>query len=69
LAIFTKTIQIKSKGENDVMDITTHTLKAIEENNLKDRIATVFVSGSTAAITTIEYEPGLRKDFPMMLKE
>jgi secondary thiamine-phosphate synthase enzyme len=42
-------------------------LKAIKESNLKNGIVTVFVSGSTAAITTIEYEPGLRNDFPNML--
>ncbi|MGB8936607.1 MAG: secondary thiamine-phosphate synthase enzyme YjbQ, partial [Candidatus Nitrosopolaris sp.] len=34
---------------------------------LKDGIVTIFVAGSTAAVTTIEYEPGLRIDFPKML--
>jgi secondary thiamine-phosphate synthase enzyme len=67
LAIITKTIQVRSKGENDVIDISAHTLKAIEESKLKDGIVTAFVSGSTAALTTIEYEPGLRNDFPKML--
>jgi secondary thiamine-phosphate synthase enzyme len=67
MAIVTKTIQIKSRGEDDVIDITEPTSKAIKESNLKNGIATVFVSGSTAAITTIEYEPGLRNDFPKML--
>lgn len=67
MAIVTKNIQIKSRGEDDVIDITEPTLKAIKESNLKNGIVTVFVSGSTAAITTIEYEPGLRNDFPKML--
>jgi secondary thiamine-phosphate synthase enzyme len=67
MTVITKAIKINSKGENDMVDITDQTLKAIEESNLKDGIVTVFVSGSTAAITTIEYEPGLRNDFPMML--
>ena len=67
MAIVTKNIQIKSRGEDDVIDITEPTSKAIKESNLKNGIATVFVSGSTAAITTIEYEPGLRNDFPKML--
>ena len=67
MAIVTKSIQVKSSGEDDVIDITQPTLKAIKESNLKDGIVTVFVSGSTAAITTIEYEPGLRNDFPNML--
>jgi secondary thiamine-phosphate synthase enzyme len=68
MTVITKAIKINSKGENDMVDITDQTLKAIEESNLKDGIVTVFVSGSTAALTTIEYEPGLRNDFPMMLK-
>jgi secondary thiamine-phosphate synthase enzyme len=67
MTVITKAIKINSKGENDMVDITDQTLKAIEESNLKDGIVTVFVSGSTAAITTIEYEPGLRNDFPMIL--
>ena len=67
MAIVTKNIQIKSRGEDDVIDITKPTLKAIKESNLKNGIVTIFISGSTAAITTIEYEPGLRNDFPKML--
>jgi secondary thiamine-phosphate synthase enzyme len=67
MAIVTKNIQIKSRGEDDVIDITEPTWKAIKESNLKNGIVTVFVSGSTAALTTIEYEPGLRNDFPKML--
>jgi secondary thiamine-phosphate synthase enzyme len=67
MTVITKAIKINSKGENDMVDITDHTLKAIQESKLKDGIVTVFVSGSTGAITTIEYEPGLRNDFPKML--
>ncbi len=67
MAIITKTIEINSKGENDMVDITDQTLKAILESQLENGIVTIFVSGSTAAVTTIEYEPGLRKDFPIML--
>jgi secondary thiamine-phosphate synthase enzyme len=65
--VITKTTSIKTRGENDMIDITGQTSKAVEESKLKDGIVTVFVSGSTAAITTIEYEPGLTQDFPRML--
>ena len=67
MTIITKTAQIETRGENDVIDITGHTSKALEESKLVDGIVTVFISGSTAAITTIEYEPGLIQDFPRML--
>jgi secondary thiamine-phosphate synthase enzyme len=67
MTVITKMIKINSKGENDMVDITDQTLKAIQESKLKDGIVTVFVSGSTGGITTIEYEPGLINDFPKML--
>jgi secondary thiamine-phosphate synthase enzyme len=67
MTVITKTTRIKTRGENDMIDITGETSKAVEESKLKDGIVTVFVSGSTAAITTIEYEPGLAQDFPRML--
>ena len=67
MAVLTKRIQIKSKGETDIIDITDKTSQAIKESKIKDGLVTVFVSGSTAAVTTIEYEPGLRYDFPEML--
>ena len=67
MTVITKMIKINSKGENDMVDITDQTLIAIQESKLKDGIVTVFVSGSTGAITTIEYEPGLINDFPKML--
>jgi secondary thiamine-phosphate synthase enzyme len=67
MTVITNTIEIKSKGENDMVDITDQTSKAILESKLENGIVTIFVSGSTAAVTTIEYEQGLRTDFPMML--
>src|SRR3954447_11892051 len=67
MVVLTKTVQIKSKGEDDMIDITQETAALIREGNLKNGIITVFVAGSTAAVTTIEYEPGLKRDFPKML--
>ena len=67
MTVITKTTQIKTIGENNMIDITGQTSKAVKESKLEDGIVTVFVSGSTAAITTIEYEPGLTQDFPRML--
>src|SRR4029078_3837876 len=67
MVVLTKTVQIKSKGENDMIDITQETAAFIREGNTKNGIITVFVTGSTAAVTTIEYEPGLRLDVTKML--
>src|SRR5919202_203704 len=67
MTVITKTIEINSKGENDMVDIIVQTLRTILKSKLGNGIVTIFVSGSTAAITTIEYEPGLRRDFPKTL--
>ena len=67
MTVITQTTQVKTRGENHMIDITRQTSKAVEVSKLKDGIVTVFVSGSTEAITTIEYEPGLTQDFPRML--
>ena len=67
MIVETKTVQIKTKGENDIIDITPQAVAAIGEAKIQDGIITVFIPGSTAALTTIEYEPGLKYDFPAML--
>ena len=67
MPVITKKIQIKSKSENDILDITDRVSQIVNESRIENGVVIVFVVGSTAAITTLEYEPGLRKDFPEML--
>jgi secondary thiamine-phosphate synthase enzyme len=69
MTVITRNIQIKSKSENDILDITDQVSKIVEESKIEKGAVIVFVVGSTAAITTIEYEPGLKKDFPEMLSK
>ena len=64
--IFEK-ISLKTK-ELDIVDITDDLQKIVKSSNLKNGFIIIFVSGSTGAITTIEYEPGLMKDVPSMLE-
>jgi secondary thiamine-phosphate synthase enzyme len=68
-SIVIKYVILSSKGENDIIDITNNVEKILLESKLKNGIITLFVVGSTAAITTIEYEPGLQQDFPNMLEK
>ena len=65
--VITKIIQLKLSRENDIIDVTKQTSDALRESELNNGIVNIFVAGSTAAVTTIEYEPGLRYDFPKML--
>jgi secondary thiamine-phosphate synthase enzyme len=67
MTVLTKIIHIQSKGEMDIINITNQASAAIDESNIENGIITVFVSGSTAAVTTIEYEPRLMYDFPELL--
>jgi secondary thiamine-phosphate synthase enzyme len=68
MGVVTKQLELRTRAENDVVDITKDVQKAVKESRLKNGIAIVFVPGSTAAVTTIEYEPGLIQDFPSMLE-
>ena len=67
MSVITKILTVSSNGESDMIDITRQTDETIKASGLQDGIVTIFVSGSTASITTIEYELGLKKDFPKML--
>lgn len=53
---------VKTKGHNDVIDITNQVEQAVAKSKVKDGLVLVFVAGSTAGLTTIEYEQGLIKD-------
>lgn len=60
----TFSFSLKSKGNCDIIDITSKVQEIIYQNNFNEGNALIFVPGSTAGITTIEYEPGLLKDYP-----
>lgn len=66
LKIETHSFHLKTKGNCDIIDITSAVENIVEENKFLEGNALVFVSGSTAAVTTIEYEPGLLKDYPRL---
>jgi secondary thiamine-phosphate synthase enzyme len=67
MKVATRSFEVSSRGEDDMLDITGSVREAVSASRLSNGLATVFVQGSTAAVTTIEYEPGLEKDFPAML--
>lgn len=61
-----KTVHISTKGNCDIIDITSEIAKEITNSTISSGIATIFVTGSTAGVTTIEYESGLLKDYKDM---
>lgn len=55
-------IELETKGNGDLVNITDKVNDLVSDSNIDNGQVTVFVVGSTAAITTFEYEPGLIKD-------
>lgn len=66
MTVETKEITLQSRGNCDAIDITTQVAKYVEKSGINSGIVTLFVVGSTAGITTIEYEPNLVSDFKNM---
>lgn len=64
----TEYIKVSTKGNSEVVDITDKVAEKVRNCGLQEGIVTIFVSGSTASVTTTEFEPGLRKDLPEMLE-
>ena len=55
--IVSKKIAVKTRGNDDTLDITTGVERAITESNLTSGVVTLFVVGSTAALTNLRVEP------------
>jgi len=64
MEIETHSIQVETRGNCDILDITTAVSNLISNHDFVEGNVLVFAGGSTAGITTIEYEPGLLKDYP-----
>ena len=64
--IVTKRISLESKGHCDIIDITPQVEQQLAETDISNGTVTLFVSGSTAGISTIEFESGLLSDFQGM---
>ncbi len=64
MQIITETISLSTRGNADMVDITPQAQEIVHQHGLKEGQITLFVSGSTAGLTTVEYEPGLIQDLP-----
>lgn len=64
--VVTKRISLQSKGHCDIIDITAQVEQHVAETGINNGTVTIFVAGSTAGISTIEFESGLLSDFKSM---
>jgi secondary thiamine-phosphate synthase enzyme len=68
MRVITDTIHFTTDGANDVKDLTGPVSQRLAANRLQEGTVTVFVPGSTAGLTTIEYEPGALEDLSEVLE-
>jgi len=66
MTVVTKDITFQTKGNCDIIDISSQVAKEVEQSGVSNGTVTLFISGSTAGVTTIEYEPRLLSDFENM---
>jgi secondary thiamine-phosphate synthase enzyme len=62
-------LEFSTKGFNEILDITSEVSRVIQQAGVRHGVAHLFVSGSTAALTTIEFEPGALEDLKRALDE
>ncbi|MCH8275880.1 MAG: YjbQ family protein [Armatimonadetes bacterium] len=66
--VHSHTISLPTKGNDDMQDVTDHAQDALRDSGLSSGLLNVFVVGSTAAVTTIEFEPGLERDISVAME-
>jgi secondary thiamine-phosphate synthase enzyme len=67
VAVHTSEVRLRTEGDADVVDITRELAAAIADSGVADGQACAFVRGSTAAVTTMEFEPGGVDDLRALL--
>ena len=69
MGVYCDKITIQTNGEVDIVDITSDVQQQVHQSKLNNGIVCIFIPGSTGALTTLEYEPGLVKDLPRALEK
>ena len=69
MKIISDSLNISTEGFNDMKDLTPLIVEKLASHRLQDGLLNVFVAGSTAGLTTIEYEPGLVEDFSRFMEK
>lgn len=62
-------VEFKTGGNDEVVNLTQDVLDAVAKFKLKEGLVTIFATGSTASVTTLEYEPGLEVDIKGFLRD
>ena len=65
--IYQREIQLRTAGHRQMHDLTSEIAQVVSASRIRTGVAKIFNVGSTGAIGTIEFEPGLQQDLPAML--
>jgi len=68
MTIINEKFNINTQGFTDIIDISRNVQNYVYKHSIKDALVVAFVGGSTASLTTIEFEPGLLEDLPQALE-
>lgn len=69
MGVETRTIELRTEGDADVVDITEQVANAVRDTELRSGTATIFSPSATSALTTIEFEPGAVSDLRRLFDE
>ena len=64
MSVVTDRVAVKTRGDSDIHDLTDEVQAIVTKHGFREGQALVFVAGSTAGLTTIEFEDGLLRDLP-----
>ncbi len=65
--VFQRELSVQTSGHDDIHDLTPSVAQVVRDSGVQRGIVHIFNVGSTGAIGSIEYEPGLKEDLPQML--
>lgn len=68
MSVYQEEVNVRTGGEGDILDITDLMEDVVRRSGIRNGVVHVFAIGSTAAVSTMEYEPGLKRDLPEALE-
>ena len=68
MTVHTGLLRLETEGEGQIVDLTEGVLAVVRQSGVSEGVVCVFVTGSTAAVTTMEYEPGGVADLGALLE-